>query len=83
MTTVIDSDALIPLRNGPTVRESVVLWLLGAEDRGLRFKALEDGSLHVGPRRGVSDDDLLFVRQHRDELLACVRYIAQQEAAPL
>ena len=68
------TDVLIPLRNGPTVPESVVVWLLAAEDRGLRFVILPNGRLRVGPRDQVRPDDDTFIREHRDLIASCVRY---------
>jgi hypothetical protein len=68
------TDVLIPLRDGPAVPEAVVLWLLDAERRGLRFHILQDGSLHVVPERLITSDDDRFIREHRDVVLACVRY---------
>jgi hypothetical protein len=81
---VIACDPLIPLRDGPVVPESVLLWMSAAEDRGLRFRAEPDGRLHVGPRDCVQAEDLTFVRAHRDTLLECVRYIDRlcSEALP-
>lgn len=74
-------EALIPLQNGPTIPESVVTWLLQAEDRGLRFSILPDGRLFVGPRGDIGAADDQFIRRHRDELLACVAYIEHQVPA--
>ena len=71
----VATDALITLRDGPTVPESVVAWMLNAEDRGLRFRLEPDGRLHVGPSQAIRTDDDRFIREHRDVLLACVRYI--------
>lgn len=79
MAVVTETDPLIPLRNGPAVPESILLWMLDAESRGLTFRADPDGRLHVGPRAGIRADDDRFIRQHRDFVLACVRYI---EALP-
>ena len=77
------TDVLIPLTNGPAVPESVVLWLLDAEDRGLTFHLLPDGKLHVSPARKVRDEDDRFIREHRDLLSACVAYIERQCVVPL
>jgi hypothetical protein len=69
------TEVLIPLRGGPAVPENVVSWLLGAEDRGLRFRLLPDGRLWVGPENAILADDDRFLRRHRDWVAACVRYI--------
>jgi hypothetical protein len=74
---------MIPLTGGPAVPESIVLWLLSAEDRGLIFRVLPDGRLHVAPARHVRDDDDRFIREHRDVLKACVGYIERQCEVPL
>jgi hypothetical protein len=75
------SDPLIPLRGGFSPRASVVLWLLQASDR-LTFRIEPDGALFVGPRAATTPDDLAFIRRHRDEILACVRYSNEQDARP-
>jgi hypothetical protein len=73
----------MPLRNGPAVPESVVVWLMGAEDRGLTFTIRPDGRLLVRPRAGITAEDDRFLREHRDVLLACVAYIDHQERNPV
>ena len=76
------TDVLIPLRNGPAVPESVVVWLLNAEDRGLRFKVLPSGRLNVGPREAIDPTDDTFIREHRDVLKACVTYCEEAATWP-
>ena len=70
----VATDSLIPLRGGLVVPGAVVLWLLGAESRGLRFEVEQGSRLLVRPRTLVTSDDDRFIRQHRDLVLACVRY---------
>lgn len=77
MATASVSDSLIPLRGGFSPRVSVALWVIEASWR-LTFRAEPDGSLFVGPRAQTTADDLRFIRAHRDEILACVRYIDEQ-----
>jgi len=77
------TDVLIPLTNGPAVPESVVLWLLNAEDRGLTFHLSPGGKLHVSPAQKVRDEDDRFIREHRDLLMACVDYIERQREVPV
>ncbi len=76
------SDPLIPLTGGFAARTSVVLWLLQRSER-LRFRIEPDGALFVSPRTATTADDLAFIRAHRDEILACVRYSDQQDARPM
>jgi hypothetical protein len=63
-------EILIPLRGGPAVPASVVVWMTNAEERGVRFRLGSDGRIHVGPRARVQADDLIFVRDHRAAVLA-------------
>jgi hypothetical protein len=49
----------------------------------LRFRIEPDGALFVSPRTATTPDDLAFIRAHRDEILACVRYSDQQDARPM
>jgi hypothetical protein len=75
-------DALIPLVGGPTIRTSVVIWLLDTSER-LTLRAESDGSVFVGPRAAVTAADLEFVRAHRDEVLAAIKYVDLQAARPM
>lgn len=68
-------EPLIPLRDGPAVPASVVVWMTNAEERGVRFRLDSDGLIHLGPRARVQADDLTFVRDHRAAVLACIDYI--------
>jgi hypothetical protein len=68
-------ETLIPLRDGPVVPASVVLWMTNLEERGVRFRLDPDGRIHVGPRDRVQVDDLEFIRCHRADVVACVVYI--------
>jgi hypothetical protein len=74
-------DQLITFRDGFTMRTSVVVWYIEASWR-LHFTVTPDGRLTVGPRTAVTPEDGRFIRQHRDELLACTRYCDQQAEAP-
>ena len=65
---------LIPLKHGFVVPDVVLLWLLDAEGRGLRFFALEDDILRVRPKSSITAADDAFLREHKPLLLACVRY---------
>jgi hypothetical protein len=70
-------NSLVPLRHGPSVPGTVVLWLLDAERRGLQFQVEDDGSLFVSPRGRMTNDDDAFIRAHRETVLACVRYVGE------
>jgi hypothetical protein len=75
-------ETLIPLRDGPAVPASVVVWMTNAEERGVRFRLDSDGRIHVGPRDRVQGDDLAFIRQHRADVVACVAYIENLAVSP-
>ena len=77
------NDPWIPLKDGPALRESVVIWMLRAEDRGLLLSVASDDLLHLGPRALVTDDDLLFAKQHKYVLIAAVKYINEMCRRPL
>ena len=78
-----DLDVLIPLRGGATVRYAVLLWLLDAEARGLRFNMEPDGRVRLSPHDLILDADRAFCRQHTHELRAAVAYIERMCEAPL
>jgi hypothetical protein len=78
-----DADTLIPLRDGPPLRESIILWLLRAEDRGLQLSVASNDLLHLGPRSLVTEEDLTFARANKYDLIAAVRYIDQMSRRPL
>jgi hypothetical protein len=82
-TIASEPDVLIPLRGGATVRYTVLLWLLDAEERGLRFNTEPDGRVRLSPRDLILDSDRDFCREHRHELRAAVRYIERQCEEPL
>jgi hypothetical protein len=48
----------------------------------LTFRMRPNGRLHVGPRELVRDDDLTFMRHHREALIACVNYLEQLDRVP-
>lgn len=75
------SEQLVPLRGGFSAPVWVIEWLIDSEHRGLRFSVLPDGRLHVGPRDGVDDADVAFIKKHKAIILAAVTYcnsIAEQ-----
>lgn len=71
------TETMITLKHGFVVPESVVVWLLDAENRGLTFEILATRKLRVSPSQKVQDADDRFIRDHRDLLIACVEYIAR------
>ena len=75
------TDVPITLRGGFVVRTSVFSWLIDASFR-LTF-AVADGSLIVRPRRAITASDDTYLRAHRDEILAAVRYIDTLASEPL
>jgi hypothetical protein len=64
---------LVMLKNGLAVPVDALRLLWQLEDRGLHVRRDGDG-LAVGPRDHLTDDDRHAIRQHRDELLALVKY---------
>lgn len=70
-------------RDRLTVPVGVISWLIRAEDRGLAFRAQPDGRLSVGPCGAVTPDDLAFIREHRDVVLACVIFIERIAQEPV
>ncbi len=75
------TDALIPLAHGFAIRASVYTWFVSASWR-LTFEALPNGRLSIGPTSALTSDDDHFIREHRDELLAAVRYCDKLAARP-
>ena len=78
-----EPDVLIPLRGGTTVRYAVLLWLLDAEERGLRFSTEPDGRVRLSPHDLILDTDRAFAREHTHEVRAAVRYIEAACEEPL
>ncbi len=76
-------DPLIPLKDGPALRQSVIAWMLRAEDRGLQLTVASDDLLQLGPRRLVTDEDLTFAKAHRYDLIAAVKDIDEMCRRPL
>ena len=76
-------DPLIPLKDGPALRESIILWMLKAEDRGLQLTAASDDLLHLGPRALVTEADLEFARAHKHNLIVALKYIDEMCRRPL
>jgi hypothetical protein len=76
MTAPVTEDVLIPLRGGFVVRTSIVLWLCEVSFR-LRFDVLADGGLYVSPRMAITPADDQFLRAHRDDVIAALRFIEQ------
>jgi hypothetical protein len=75
------TDTPITLKGGFVVRTSVCIWLIDASFR-LTFEVVND-QLEVRPKRGITVADDLFIRAHREELVAAVRYCDEQDKAPL
>jgi hypothetical protein len=75
-------DVLIPLTGGSACRASVWSWMVEASFR-LTFSALPDGRLHVAPRSAITSADATFIRTHKAELVAAVRYCDQMAERPL
>lgn len=80
MAAPSSSNQLLPLRGGFAPRASVAMWLIEASWR-LQF-TIVNGRLSVSPPAAVTAADRAFILAHRDELLACVRYVNQQAEAP-
>ena len=76
------TDRRIPLRDGPTVPERVVLWLLETVDHGLTLR-LEGDRILVAPRERLMPADSDFIRQHRADLFVCLEYVDRIAAEPL
>jgi hypothetical protein len=53
-----------------------VLWDL--EGRGFYVRLADDGGLLVSPKREITPADDQAIRQHRDELVALVKYCEVQ-----
>jgi hypothetical protein len=64
---------LVVLKSGLSVPVDALTLLWRLEDRGLSLRPDGD-ALVVSPREHLTDDDRAAIRQHRDELLALVRY---------
>ncbi len=77
------SSEFVTLKGGFTLPVAVVTYLLDCEDRGLRFRVLPDGRLHVAPHDAIRDTDRAFIAQHRDLLRACITYIDDIAGRPL
>ena len=67
------TDTPVVLRGGLSVPLAALRLLWDLEARG--FSLTDDGeALRVAPRSRLNQDDDHALRQHRDELLALVRY---------
>ena len=75
MASTCELDPLVPLRGGPTVYASLIVWLTDAEARGINLRIEPDGRLHVWPRAAVDEADLAHIRAHRDAILCLLRYV--------
>ena len=67
---------LVVFRNGFSARAAVVERLLSIECRGARFALLADGGFRVEPASVLTPGDAAFLRAHRVEARAVVRYQA-------
>ena len=68
----------ITLKGGLTVSLETLRLLWAFEDRGCTVK-VEAGALLIGPRSRITDEEREQIREHRDELLAVVNYVATLE----
>lgn len=75
------TDPLVPLSGGFVIPASVLTWMLQVSER-LSFEITADDRLRVQPQSAIRPGDDYFIRQHRDELLAAVRYCDKQAARP-
>jgi hypothetical protein len=74
---MVPSDGrLVTFRGGAVFRLDVVARLLALEHRGARFVLLADGGFRVVPPDLLTADDTAFLRAHRDQARAVVRYQA-------
>jgi hypothetical protein len=69
----VATNSAVVLRGGVSVPLSALRLLWDLEARG--FSLTQDGeALMVAPRSRLNTEDDAAIRQHRDELLALVRY---------
>jgi hypothetical protein len=66
----------VTFRGGFIARLDVVERLLDLERRGAQFALLADGGFRVEPADVLTPDDSAFLKAHRDEARAVVRYQA-------
>jgi hypothetical protein len=64
---------LITLKGGLVTSIEVLRLLWALEDRGFHLQP-EGDRLRVQPSQALSPEDVAAIREHRDELLALVRY---------
>ena len=76
--TVSDTDAetVVVLRGGLSIPLAAMQLLWNLEDRGFTLCSEAD-RLVVAPRSQLTPDDDALIRQHRDALLALVRYVEE------
>ncbi len=63
-----------PLRDGPAVSVPVVEHILDLERRGVQLHLTATG-LEVSPARVLTTRDRIFLKEHREDVCALVRYI--------
>jgi hypothetical protein len=74
MPTTLTASETVVLRGGLSVSLPALQLLWALEDRRLTIRLDDDGGLLVGPRTRLTNADRAAIRQHRDELVALVRY---------
>lgn len=74
---------VITLKGGVAIHAVVILRALEFEERGIRLSCDDVGRLVASPRAKLTPDDDRFIRRHRDELIVCVQYDADQAERPL
>ena len=67
----------ITLRGGLTVSLEALQLAWSLEERGVQVTLSDDHGLVVRPRSQITPSDDQAIRQHRDELIALVRYCDQ------
>ncbi len=73
MITNVSEGTLIPLKGGAVIHARVAVWLIDASF-GRDFR-IEGGDVLVSPRSAVTDDVRQFIRDHRAEVIAAIRYV--------
>jgi hypothetical protein len=74
--TLSETPTLITFRGGVTANRLVWTKLLDIEARGCTFELLGDGRICVRPPGRLKPDEIIFLRQHRDEARRVIAYQA-------
>lgn len=72
---LITAPETITLQGGFVVTLDALRLVWDLEERGFHVRLAEDGGLLVGPRSRLTPADDRAIRQHRNDLLALVRYV--------